>query len=64
MYEFLLESLIESLEEGMSASEIEAFKSRALDYIGREKEYDSYIQDRLDEDAGGRVLKKLHLLAR
>ena len=59
MYEFLLESLIESLEEGMSASEIEAFKSRALDYIGREKEYDSYIQDRLDEDAGGRVLKKL-----
>ena len=59
MYEFLLESLIESLEEGMSASEIEAFKSRALDYIGREKEYDSYIQDRLDEDACGRVLKKL-----
>ena len=59
MYEFLLESLIESLEEGMSASEIEAFKSRALDYIGREKEYDSYIQDSLDEDAGGRVLKKL-----
>lgn len=59
MYEFLLESLIESLEEGMSASEIEAFKSRALDYIGREKVYDSYIQDRLDEDAGGRVLKKL-----
>ena len=59
MYEFLLESLIESLEEGMSASEIEAFKSRALDYIGREKEYDSYIQDRLDEDAGGRVLRKL-----
>lgn len=59
MYEFLLESLIESLEEGMGASEIEAFKSRALDYIGREKEYDSYIQDRLDEDAGGRVLKKL-----
>ena len=44
VYEFLLESLIESLEEGMSASEIEAFKSRALDYIGREKEYDSYIK--------------------
>ena len=59
MYEFLLESLIESLEEGMGASEIEAFKSRALDYIGREKEYDSYIQDRLGEDAGDRVLKKL-----
>ena len=60
MYEFLLESLIESLEEGMSASEIEAFKSRALDYIGREKEYDSYIQDSLDEeDAGSRILRKL-----
>ena len=60
MYEFLLESLIESLEEGMSASEIEAFKSRAMDYIRMEKEYDLHIQDSLDEeDAGSRILRKL-----
>ena len=60
MYEFLLESLIESLEEGMSASEIDAFKSRAMDYIRMEKEYDSHIQDSLDEeDAGSRILRKL-----
>ena len=45
MYEFLLESLIESLEEGMSASEIDAFKSRAMDYIRMEKEYDSHVQE-------------------
>ena len=60
MYEFLLESLIESLEEGMSTSEIDAFKSRAMDYIRMEKEYDSHIQDSLDEeDAGSRILRKL-----
>ena len=60
MYEFLLESLIESLEEGMSASEIDAFKSRAMDYIRMEKEYDSHVQDSLDEeDAGSRILRKL-----
>lgn len=60
MYEFLLESLIESLEEGMSASEIDAFKSRAMDYIRMEKEYDSHIQDSLDEeDAGSMILRKL-----
>ena len=41
MYEFLLESLIESLEEGMSASEIDAFKSRDMDYIRMAKEYES-----------------------
>lgn len=59
MYEFLLESLIESLEEGMSASEIDAFKSRAMDYIRMEKEYDSHVQDSLDEDAGSIILRKL-----
>ena len=60
MYEFLLESLIESLEEGMSASEIDAFKSRAMDYIRMEKEYDSHVQDSLDEeDAGSMILRKL-----
>lgn len=60
MYEFLLESLLESLEEGMSTSEIDAFKSRAMDYIRMEKEYDSHIQDSLDEeDAGSRILRKL-----
>ena len=53
MYEFLLESLIESLEEGMSTSEIDAFKSRAMDYIRMEKEYDSHIQDSLDEEDAG-----------
>ncbi len=60
MYEFLLESLIESLEEGMSASEIDAFKSRDMDYIRMAKEYDSHIQDSLDEeDAGSMILRKL-----
>ena len=60
MYEFLLESLIESLEEGMSASEIDAFKSRAMDYIRMEKEYDSHVQDSLEEeDAGSRIFRKL-----
>ena len=45
---------------GMSASEIDAFKSKAMDYIRMAKEYDSHIQDTLDEeDAGSRILRKL-----
>ena len=48
------------LKMGMSASEIDAFKSRAMDYIRMEKEYDSHIQDSLDEeDAGSMILRKL-----
>ena len=48
------------LKMGMSASEIDAFKSKAMDYIRMAKEYDSHIQDTLDEeDAGSRILRKL-----
>ena len=44
----------------MSASEIDAFKSKAMDYIRMAKEYDSHIHDTLDEeDAGSRILRKL-----
>lgn len=39
---------------GMSASEIDAFKSKAMDYIRMAKEYDSHIQDTLDEEDAGK----------